>query len=110
MSTAIPSLFLNFCHRSIYSCIIYPSRADNENRDIMQSTGEDNSSATSATIITTSVSPTGSAPRDEEHSVSEEMILACCQEGDVMKLRLWYSLDVNVLYSAAPLIRAAAHG
>jgi hypothetical protein len=38
------------------------------------------------------------------------MILACCQEGDITKVRLWSSLGVDVLYSARPLIRAVDLG
>jgi hypothetical protein len=38
------------------------------------------------------------------------MIFACCKKGDITKLRLWISLGVNVLFSALPLISAAASG
>jgi ankyrin repeat protein len=80
---------------------------------MMLSTGETNSrntSAASAAGITIFVSHTSAAAIEVEESISDEMILACCKEGDITKLRLWTSLGVNVLFSAAPLMKAAECG
>jgi ankyrin repeat protein len=106
----MPTLCLTFCYSNACSCIIYFSHADNERRDIMQSIDENKSSTTSAANITTSASATSSAAMDTVENVSEEMILACCKDGDITKLRLWNSLGVNLLYSESPLIRAVGHG
>jgi hypothetical protein len=84
------------------------SYADNQNRYVMQSTSEATVSTTSATSITTSTFTTSSAARDDEESVSEKAILACCQLGDITKLKLWNSLGINVLFSKAPLENVAA--
>jgi hypothetical protein len=77
---------------------------------MMQSTDETDRSISTAASITSSTSTTSSAVREEEESISEEMIIDCCEEGDITKLRLWTSLGVNMLFSEAPLIRAVADG
>jgi hypothetical protein len=64
----------------------------------MQSTGKTHSktnSAASAASIAISTSTTSTAAREMKESISDEMILACCKEGDITNLRLWTSLGVK---------------
>jgi hypothetical protein len=77
---------------------------------MMQSNGDINASTTNAASITTTNSIASAAARDAEEIVSEDMILASCQQGDMAKLRMWTSLGVSVLFSEAPLMRAAKYG
>jgi hypothetical protein len=77
---------------------------------MMQSIGDHESSTTSAAVNTTSAPTTSSNARDEAEPVSNAMILACCDQGDITKLRLWTSLGVDVLFSEQPLMRVATYG
>jgi hypothetical protein len=72
---------------------------------MMQSTGQTESSTTTATITTSSCANA----RDAEEHVSEEMIFYCCQQGDLVILKLWTYLGVRVLFSEAPLVYMAGY-
>jgi hypothetical protein len=70
----------------------------------MQITGEMNISTTNATTTTTSAPVMSSIEGEVMEIVSEEMIFACCQRGDIAKLRLWTSRGVKVLFSEVPFM------
>jgi hypothetical protein len=111
----MPSLAVAFSNcRIVHHVNFFRSRYRKPINDAEQppSPAETNSSTTGAdSTITASTSTTSSAARDKQdlESASEEMILACCEAGEITKVRLWTSRGVNVLFSERSFMRAAAY-